>query len=64
MAPDLPLWFDMLLSVSFSSRIVAVLAATAGVALVTASPALADDLVDVEFDAPVLVVEGPLVDLD
>ena len=54
----------MLLSVSFSSRIATVLAATAGAALVTASPALADDLVDVEFDAPVLVVEGPLVDLD
>ncbi|SMC89858.1 hypothetical protein [Lentzea albidocapillata] len=49
---------------SFPSRIATVLAATAGAALVTALPALADELVDVEFDAPVLVVEGPLVDLD
>ncbi|MFJ5990321.1 hypothetical protein [Lentzea sp. NPDC092896] len=49
---------------SISSRIATVLAATAGVALVTASPALADELVDVEFDGPVLVVGGPLVDLD
>ncbi|WP_176929922.1 hypothetical protein [Lentzea albidocapillata] len=49
---------------SLTSRIATTLAATAGAVLVTASPALADELVDVEFDAPVLVVEGPLVDLD
>jgi hypothetical protein len=52
-----------LLFVSFPSRIATVLAATAGDALVTASPALAGEVVDVESDAPVLVVEGPLVDL-
>jgi len=54
----------MLLFVSVSSRIATVLATTAGIALVSASPVLADELVDVEFDAPVLVVGGPLVDLD
>ncbi|MFD4671446.1 hypothetical protein ACFWNN_17045 [Lentzea sp. NPDC058450] len=49
---------------SLSSRIATVLAATAGVALVTATPALADELVDVEVDAPPVVVEGPLVEFD
>ncbi|MDX8053925.1 hypothetical protein SK571_31535 [Lentzea sp. BCCO 10_0798] len=48
---------------SFPSRIATVLAATAGDALVTASPALAGEVVDVESGAPVLVAEGPLVDL-
>ncbi|MFD4640042.1 hypothetical protein ACFWN2_22200 [Lentzea sp. NPDC058436] len=49
---------------SLSSRIATVLATTAGIALVSASPALAGELVEVEFDEPVVVVEGPLVDLD
>ena len=49
---------------SLSSRIATVLAATAGVALVTASPVLADELVDVEVDAPLVVVDGPLVEFD
>ncbi|MGI5507044.1 hypothetical protein [Lentzea sp. CA-135723] len=47
---------------SLSSRIATVLAATAGVALVTASPVLADELVDVEVDAPLVVVDGPLAE--
>ncbi|WP_394617920.1 hypothetical protein JNUCC0626_02125 [Lentzea sp. JNUCC 0626] len=49
---------------SLSSRIATVLAATAGVALMTASPVLADELVDVEVDAPLVVVDGPLVEFD
>ncbi|WP_285631320.1 hypothetical protein [Lentzea sp. NBRC 102530] len=49
---------------SISARIATVLAAAAGVALVTASPVLADELVDVEVDAPLVVLEGPLVQFD
>ncbi|MDX3661141.1 hypothetical protein PV646_27885 [Streptomyces sp. ID05-26A] len=49
---------------SISSRIAIALAMAAGTALVTASPVLADELVDVEFDGPLVVVEGPLADLD
>ncbi|MGW6446372.1 hypothetical protein [Lentzea sp. NPDC055074] len=49
---------------SISSRIATTLATAAGIALVTASPVLADELVDVEVDGPLVVVEGPLTELD
>lgn len=49
---------------SLSSRIATAAAAAVGIALVTASPALADDLVDVELEGPLVVVEGPLAEFD
>ncbi|WP_189157926.1 hypothetical protein [Lentzea pudingi] len=43
-----------------SSRI----ATAAGTALVTAFPALADELVDVESDCPLVVAGRPLIEFD